>query len=489
MYREHPLKILAYASKSIWLLIFPLLRGLKTAHIDPDFFYNWIKGAWFDILVLLIILGYGYIRWFTTWIRFSEADISRSTTIIAKMETLIPMKNISAITEEHTMMLRPFKAVRIRIDTDGGVFNSSDMVLIMRKSDSRQLRHLKSTDNTGTKKSFEIRPKMISIIFFSFLFSNSISGMLFISAFFFQLGMASKDLLENELKTALDQLTGHVAAKFASSISPVAITLAIIIIITWLMSFVANIFRYSGFSMRKKYGIIKVRMGAVTRRQHHFVPKKINYVDMRQNLIMKLFKKTSLNISCSGYGKKKNQIPVLLPILSRRQANRALDILEFGKKIKKRSVKAFKFDVLTYLGYPLLFCIGIPLISSFITDIFPITRDFVQPFEIMFLIPSAWMAIVKLIALMTTGITIDRDFICIRYSRFFTFHTVLADRSKLVKIQIVQNPFQRIFKRCRLDFYFNCEQPKNNKLQSIRLSDAEKIIEVLSNHDTEQEGL
>ena len=100
MYREHPLKIIAYASKSIWLLIFPLLRGLKTAHIDPDFFYNWIKGAWFDIMVLLIILSYGYLRWFTTWIRFSETDISRSTTLNVTAFVVVSNKNGNHYTYE-----------------------------------------------------------------------------------------------------------------------------------------------------------------------------------------------------------------------------------------------------------------------------------------------------------------------------------------------------------------------------------------------------
>lgn len=75
---------------------------------------------------------------------------------------------------------------------------------------------------------------MVYYSFFAFVFSSSISGVIYMSALFFQFGRISKDLLENELKNAFNQLTSEVSSKFALSIPPAAITLAIIIIITWL---------------------------------------------------------------------------------------------------------------------------------------------------------------------------------------------------------------------------------------------------------------
>ena len=64
MYHEHPLRILKYSAKNIWLLIFPFLRGLRTYHFSKDFFYTWIQGAWKDILVIGVIVLFGFIRWF-----------------------------------------------------------------------------------------------------------------------------------------------------------------------------------------------------------------------------------------------------------------------------------------------------------------------------------------------------------------------------------------------------------------------------------------
>ena len=51
MYHEHPLRILKYSVKNIWLLVFPFIRGIMTYHFSKDFLYTWIKGAWIAAFV------------------------------------------------------------------------------------------------------------------------------------------------------------------------------------------------------------------------------------------------------------------------------------------------------------------------------------------------------------------------------------------------------------------------------------------------------
>lgn len=478
MLHEHPVKILKYALKNIWLLIFPLLRGLKTYRLDIDVFYSWIKGSWFDFIILLLIIGFGFLKWTNTWISFYQNDVTVRSGIFIKSETNISYSRFSVVAAERPIYLYPFKVVKIKIKTKGTTLRNSDINLLLRQKDARDMRHKIPASHKGRRKKFKVQPKILTIIFFSFLFSNSISGTAYIAAFFFQLGTVSKELLENELKYALEQITGKVSSSFANGIPPAAITVGILIIVTWLWSFIANILRYANFSMKKELDFIEVKMGALTRRSYRILKEKINYVDLRQNLIMKIFKKTSLNINCSGYGHKKNELPVLLPILSRKQANRALDLLDFGAKIGKRKISVCKKAVMTYLGLPLVFCIGIPALGILLRFLFPSYAQFVLPFAVMAEIPSVWMAAVKINALMTTGISVKENFICVRYSRFFTFHTIIVDRKKLVKAQTVQNPIQKMLKRCRLDLFFTSELPKINKLHGMNTRDAESIIRI-----------
>ena len=135
--------------------------------------------------------------------------------------------------------------------------------------------------------------------------------------------------------------------------------------------------------MKKNKRSLEIKMGTITRRSFHIVSDKINYIDMRQSMIMKIFRKTSLNISCSGYGNEKNELPVLLPILNRKQSNRALDILDFGKRIGKRTIASQRAAVITFAGIPLSLCLGIPVAAKILIYYIPSIYQFVLFFAIM----------------------------------------------------------------------------------------------------------
>ena len=70
---QHPVKILKYSSKNLWLLLLPLARGLYATQLDVNKMYEWLKGSWFDILVVIFILATGYVRWY-----FSNFSIDKN---------------------------------------------------------------------------------------------------------------------------------------------------------------------------------------------------------------------------------------------------------------------------------------------------------------------------------------------------------------------------------------------------------------------------
>ena len=72
VYREHPIKILRYSAKNLWLLIFPLLRSLRFYPFSLQNLIDWGAGAWFDLLVALLILGIGTLRWHACTYYFDE---------------------------------------------------------------------------------------------------------------------------------------------------------------------------------------------------------------------------------------------------------------------------------------------------------------------------------------------------------------------------------------------------------------------------------
>lgn len=117
MLHEHPIKILRYTAKNLWLLIFPLLRSAHFFPFSAKEIAAWLHGAWFDLLICVLILTYGAIRWYFCGFMYNTEVIRRQSGILLKRETEIPCSSITSVTEEHAFFLRPFGAVRVSIHT------------------------------------------------------------------------------------------------------------------------------------------------------------------------------------------------------------------------------------------------------------------------------------------------------------------------------------------------------------------------------------
>lgn len=478
MYHEHPLKILKNSEKNIWLLIFPLIRGIHSFTLDFNALYTWVRGAWFDILVILGIILFGFFRWHFTWINFDRKNIVLISGVFVNKEIKMPYKNISSVTTEETFYIRPFKAVKVNIDTCAGAWGKSDMSLFLKKEQVKQLQQRIPGSKQKGETNVRINPKWYEIVFFSFVFSSSLSGIVYIVAFLLQSRNIAMDIIENELEDFIE-FANSLAAKIALGIPPTAVALALIILITWLLSFISNMFRYAKFTMSKGRRILKVDMGILTKRHIYLVPDKINYVDLRQSVIMKFCKAVSVNISCSGYGNKKNELPVLLPVQTPYRSNETLDMLGFGKYVTKNRIKP-KMALFSYIWIPLVLTLLIIVAAIFIYYFFESFSRIVVFFAIMAAIPCIWFLIAKIVACFTSGVSIENNFCCVRFSKGFTFHTILADKEKIAKLQIIQNPIDKKTGRCKLDFYLGSELPKKNRIKGIRIEDAKKIENFIS---------
>lgn len=101
MLHEHPIKILRYTAKNLWLLIFPLLRSAHFFPFSAKEIAAWLHGAWFDLLICVLILTYGAIRWYFCGFMYNTEVIRRQSGILLKRETEIPCSSITSVTEEH----------------------------------------------------------------------------------------------------------------------------------------------------------------------------------------------------------------------------------------------------------------------------------------------------------------------------------------------------------------------------------------------------
>ncbi len=466
MYHEHPLRILRYSVKNIWLLVFPLIRGMRAAALDVDRLYNWVKGAWFDILILGAILVFGYIRWYFSWITVTDSALIHTEGLLVKLKKYIPYENISTLTSEYSFYLRPFAGIRLYCSTDADKFGKTYTKLMITKNVHERIFQAISYKTENKLNTHNIAMK--SVLLFSVFFSSSFSGAVYIAALFFKGGDILRDMISIPLSRITEE-TARLTDRFIVKVPSAAAAVGAFFIVTWFVSFVLNFVRYSGFILKSGETAAEIECGAFTRRRFRINVNHVTYTDLRQNLIMKISRAVAVNVSCAGYGSQKKSFPVLLPMKKENNLNC------MNENTFHPSVKSFW----QYIWLPATAAISIVPASLILEQSFPVFSPFSYFVIIMTEIPAFWMIAVKITALLTSRISVCGDKIVVRYSAGIGFHTIIAEKNRIAKFIISQTPFQRISKKCNVSFSLNGAKRNRHCVKAISLSDAEKLKALL----------
>ncbi|MCM1315346.1 MAG: PH domain-containing protein [Prevotella sp.] len=477
MYHEHPLRILRYSAKNIWLLIFPLLRGVKTIRFDAESFYNWVRGAWFDIAVIGIIIVFGYIRWHFSGIELTDTEIVRWEGISAKIKTTIPYSSVSSVTVEKPVWLMPVRAIKISCDTSAGNYKSADLQIMVTGKFCKDF--LSRVPDVNQKNKLKDIPETtpLSVLLFSVFFSSGLSGTVYIATFFMKGGDIAHDIINVSLDR-LTETTEKLAGKLIIRIPSAAVFVGVFFIAAWFISFIMNFFRYYGFGVDGDEYCIKIFCGLFNRREYRITSAHINYTDLRQNLIMKFSGAVAVNISCAGYGSEKNQLPVLFPVRKEKSLDNALEKIGIFTGVKN-DFRPKKNGWWQYIWQPVIASLIVFPVHIFIKKYIPEISELLFFFAVMLEILLIWLIAVKLTAFFTSGISVYDDKIMVRCSKMVGFHTVVAERRKLVKFEIQQPIFQKISGKCSIVLWFGGEERSHFKVRAMRVEDVKKISAML----------
>lgn len=477
LYHEHPLRILKYSAKNIWLLIFPLLRGIKSIRLDADRFYQWVRGAWFDIAVIGIIIVFGYVRWHFSGIELTDDKVIRWEGIIGKVKTTIPYKNISSVTIEKPVYLMPLQAIKFSCDTSAGIYRSVDMKIMVNKKFCDDF--LSRVPDVNQKNKLQNIPETthLSVLLFSLFFSSGFSGTVYIATFFMKGGNIAHDIINVSLDK-ITQTSEKITNNLIIHIPSATILVGILFIVAWFVSFIVNFQRYAGFKVECDEYCIKVLCGLINRREYRITSAHINYTDLRQNLIMKFFGAVAVNISCAGYGSSKNHLPVLLPVKKEENLGENLEKIGIFGGIRN-DFRPKSDGWWQYIWQPVIISLLIFPVHIFIKRFVPEIAELSFFFAIMLEIPVLWLITIKLTAFFTSGISVYDNKIMVRCSQMTSFHTVVAEKQKLVKFEIQQPVLQKISGKCSIILWFSGEERAHFKVKSMRVDDVKIISEML----------
>ncbi|MCD7731053.1 MAG: PH domain-containing protein [Oscillospiraceae bacterium] len=483
MKRQHPIALIRYTSKNFWLLLIPLLRGLFALKFD---FYSWLSGAYLDILVVLIILGAAFFRWWNVAFEAEENGLMFHIGFFVNREFFVPYSAMTSLTAKHTFILRPIKAVTIFIDTDTqSVMNKasdSDVKVVLKLNDYKQICDKMPNRNLGAKLIYKASKG--KLLFFSFVFSSTLSSLIYFGTLLIQGGRLIGEELEERFITAVNDVT-KAAERIIGGITPFTVAVIIVIGGGWLYSFIANYLRHINFKIQKCGESISVENGFFTKWEYFINSKKINYVDLQQNLLMKIFSAMSVHVSCTGYGKQKNEIPVFVPITDKKSVAGVMKMFLPEYEPSRMEICPRWNYIMRFIG-PAAAVIFLIIIAAFAgIMLLPGWYSVIFFLAIMGEIVSVHWLIVRLEAFYTNGIGMSDDgvgninrgegTVAIRYCHLFKFHYIIVQRDKITAVEIKQTPFQKMNDSCDLVFYIRSERVKSHRIRGLNLKDAEKM--------------
>lgn len=471
MRREHPLRILRYSARNLWLLGIPLLRSLPFLLRDPANLMHWLRGVWVDLLVLLCILGFGWLRWRRREFSCEGGILHVREGIFLRRQSWLPAAALSSMQLASPFWGRPFGIVRLRASAAG----APDVQLFLRREDAARLRMLLPKAHPSGNAGCRYRAAFRRILLFSVLCSSSLSGALYTAVFWLQGRRIAGDLLEKMQLSAHLQAAAHRLTQLLHCLPPAAAAASVIVLAAWLLSLVRNLLLYGRFSMETGAAMVFLRSGVLTVRESLLRIRRINFLELRQNLLMLLLGQYALAVNCPGYGAR-GRLPVCLPLLSGQEAQRLMPLLLEGAALHKPSLRPPLSAWWGYLWAPLTGTGAVLLLCPLLQRNFPNISSILLLLQWILLIPLGWRCIVGVAALCTSGIHAQRGMLCLRICRGFAFRTVIADAGRIASVRILQYPWQRVTGKCHLELKLCAARPEVFRLKTIDRARAEALL-------------
>ena len=225
---------------------------------------------------------------------------------------------------------------------------------------------------------------------------------------------------------------------------------------------------------------IIVENGVFSSWKYYVNYSRINYADLQQNMLMKICKVMSLHVSCTGYGKNKNELPVLVPVTGERRVMSTIRTMLPDFTQSNILIRPAARSIVSYVWLPAAEVLLIPIAGVVLREFFHEWEEIIIFLTIMGEIPSIYLLAVKNLAHFVTGIGAGHKNLTLKYCRMYDFHTVIVPKERIAYVKIRRTLFQLASGCCDMVFYTCGERVRAHKIKGIKYVEAGNLV---SNYD------
>lgn len=468
--RQHPVKLISYTSHNLWLLLIPLTKRLIGSKFDLK---EWILINWLDILSISVIFAIALLRWIFVSFRIESDGLVANTGLFGMVKTKVYYSQITTVSFCQSWYGRPFGAHTIYVETNAKTVTREDVRLVISRKNARRLYGYVSSVSEGKPRA-TYSPRKLHLFVFSMLFSSAFTGMLLYGTFMFEVNRLVGTEMERKM---LERFNGEISKidqqtlNLTKTIPRIILIVAAVVIGGWFISFLATLARHWSFTVSRTDKQLLVKSGVLIKRRHIINRSRVNYYDLTQTLLMKIFKICSVTLDCTGYGKSRREISALIPITTYDNMNASLELLvpELPRSKPEISTGSAN-DVRRFVTGPVLLCLIPTAAIQLLNKYFPRHNTDINALLAILTVPMIWLVIVKTASAFNTSVGFDETGCVLNYCKWYRFHKVLLPKEHITMIRITRNPFQLLNDTCMLRVYTIGEKRRPHRINFIRYS-------------------
>jgi putative membrane protein len=319
----------------LFFRVWHLLRGL----LIPLVLFLFVGREWRGIGFIMVLLAWpivaSVIRYFTFeyWIQGGELILKHG--LLARTERHISLRRVQDVRLEQGVLHRLFGVVDVQVDTAGG--EGPDAVLsVLSKSEAERLRSMVFAqlgevagalkESTPAEKTATVLRRIsVRELIFAGMTSNKLASLIALLVIAERLG---GDFLREEANQRSVETWTESATKWVESQSVevwvwIAAGLAALSVLGMLLSVVASVIMFYGFTLALAGEDLHRSYGLLTRRFSSLPRQRIQVLKIEERLLRRLFRLATLRAdTASGkheHHEEKSGRDVLLPVVPRRE--------------------------------------------------------------------------------------------------------------------------------------------------------------------------
>ena len=414
----HPLMILSFVRRLIFVLLLPVVRGILNYGLSGTLSNLLI---WETVLAVVILI-ISFARWRRFKLSADDEFFYVDSGVLFTREAQVRLSRISCVYIERQPFTSIFGAVKVSIDTDAGGVKESDFTFFV---SSKQVDPLCAALKTVTPKNRIYLCSTGQIALMSISNASALSGLLVAATVINNAGKLVGDVLEKRLFETLD----YVTAITSRIIPPAATAVAAVLALGFCVSFTLTLFKHLTFVPRSCIGVSVVTMPP----------------------LLHIFRRCSLRVVASGYGKNNGENSVLFPVEKRSDAARSMRVLGIGDSSAARplTLKIPKRAMGRAVFMPILWFVLIAAASVLGCVFFVSLTSLILILAVFLAIIDAYWLYMKIYHTRHGGASLS-DGVRVYGFAAITLNNSYFERSKVDHFIITEGPYDRINRMCTL---------------------------------------